>query len=273
MERKQKIPHERKGMETMNIGLVSNNIREKSFNQSQNNSLFADLKPPLTNADAFAEAYRCLECGGPYAQAPCTVSCPANVDIPGFVSAIARGDSFSAAETIYAENILGSSCARVCPVEMLCEGSCVLEEEGRRPVDIGRLQRYATDAALKNGYRHQKVTQTNGKKVSVIGAGPAGLACAAELSRKGYEVTVYDERKDFGGLVRYAIAPYRILNNPLPEETQMIADLGVKFQMETSVDTKEKLEKITNESEAVFLGIGLGKDVDVKYPGEDLPGV
>jgi len=273
LESKQKIPHENKGMETMNLGLVSNHIRETSFTHSQNNSLFADLKPPLTDADAFVEAYRCLECGGPYAEAPCTVSCPANVDIPGFVSAIARGDNFSAAETIYAENILGSSCARVCPVEMLCEGSCVLEEEGRRPVDIGRLQRYATDIALKNGYRHKKATKTNSKNISVIGAGPAGLSCAAELARKGYKVTVYDERKDFGGLVRYAIAPYRIVNNPLPEETAMIADLGVQFNMQTPIDTKEKLKKITEESDAVFLGIGLGQDVDVNYPGEDLPGV
>lgn len=273
MGRKQKIPHENKGMETMNIGLVSNNIREKSLNYSQNDSLFADLKPPLTDADAFVEAYRCLECGGPYAPAPCTVSCPADVDIPGFVSAIARGEIINAAETIYAENILGSSCSRVCPTEMLCEGSCVLEKEGRRAVDIGRLQRYATDKALEDGFKHKIAKQTAGKKVSVIGAGPAGLSCAAELARRGYDVNVYDNHKDFGGLVRYAIAPYRIVNEPLPVEAQMIADMGVTFHMETPIDTPEKLEKISKESDAVFLGIGLGEDVDVNYPGEDLPGV
>lgn len=236
-------------------------------------SLFRDLKPPLTNQGAIVEASRCLECGSQYAEAPCTVSCPADIDVPGFITAIAEGNTEEAADIIFSENILGASCARVCPVETLCEGACVLLEEGRKPVDIARLQRYATDRELSNHMRQHPIEETNGLKVAVIGAGPAGLSSAAELAREGYEVTVFDDHQDFGGLIRYAIAPYRINSDPLPKEVEIIKNMGVEFRMNTPIDSKEKLEEIDQTYNAVFLGIGLGKDVDLQYPGEDLPGV
>ncbi len=206
-------------------------------------------------------------------EAPCTVACPADIDVPGFITAIAEGKTDRAADTIFAENIFGTSCARVCPVETLCEGSCVLLKEGRKPVEIARLQRFATDRELSNHIRQQPVNETNGLKVAIIGAGPSGLSCAAELAYKGYEVTVYDGHQDFGGLIRYAIAPYRINNDPLPQEVEMIQSLSVNFRINTPIDTKEKLKQIEKSADAIFLGIGLGKDVELQYPGEDLPGV
>lgn len=241
--------------------------------ESRYHSLFKDLNPPLTETGAIVEASRCLQCGGAYAEAPCTKACPADIDVPGFITAIAEGKADRAADLIFAENILGASCARVCPVETLCEGSCVLLEEGRKPVEIARLQRFATDKELNNHIRQRPAEDFNGKKVAVIGAGPAGLSCAAELAYKGYEVTVYDAHKDFGGLIRYAIAPYRINNDPLPREVEMIKSLGIKFHMNTLVDSKEKLDEIEQNSDVVFLGIGLGKDVELHYTGENLPGV
>lgn len=240
---------------------------------SQGGRLFDDLKPALTAEEAVVEASRCLECGGPCVPAPCIVACPTGIDIPKFITAIVRGDEPESATTIFAENILGGSCARVCPVEVLCEGACVLEHEGRRPVEIGRLQRYATEWALARGMRFRMAGEPNGKRVAVIGAGPAGLACSGELAMLGYQITVYDAREDFGGLIRYAIAPYRQVREPLPQEVQMIADLGVEFHMGHPVDRPERLLEIDRAADAVFLGIGMGEDMNVTYPHDDLPGV
>jgi len=140
-------------------------------------------------------------------------------------------------------------------------------------VEIGRLQRYAAESELSKRTRFRSPEKSNGKRVSVIGGGPAGLSCAAELALKGYKVVLYDKNDDFGGLVRYAIAPYRIRRDPIPNEAQMIGELGVEFRLGTAIDTEEKLRQIESESDAVFLGIGLGRDVALHYPGEELPGV
>lgn len=255
-------------MEKTTLELTGIGSRENTSHR-----LFRDLKLPLTPSGANIEASRCLECGSRYAEAPCIGACPVGINIPEFVSAIYNGDLDKAAETIYAENVLAASCARVCPVETLCEGACVLLSEGRKPVEIGRLQRYAADHALRENHRFRKSVESNGKKVSIIGAGPAGLACAAELAERGYKVTVYDKNEDFGGLVRYAIAPYRINRDPLPAEVERIAELGVAFRMREPVDSMEKLKTIEETSDALFLGIGLGKDVELSYPGEEMRGV
>lgn len=236
-------------------------------------SIFPDLQPRLSASEAVVEAARCLECGGPYAGAPCVEACPSGVDVPGFITAIAHGDAARAADIIFKHNILGASCARVCPVEQFCEGACVLEKEGRRPVSIGRLQRFAAEGELSRRSSFRKPEKANGKRVAVIGGGPAGLSCAAELAIKGYKVVVYDKNEDHGGLVRYAIAPYRIRRDPIPDEAQMIARLGVEFRLGSDIDSREKLAAIESESEAVFLGIGLGRDLTLRYPGEELPGV
>jgi len=234
--------------------------------------LFEEQAPPLTAEEAILEADRCLECGGPYAEAPCTVACPARIDVSSFVGAIARGDTDQAAATIFADNLLGGTCARTCPVEILCEGACVLHHEGRRPVEIGRLQRHATDLAFASGFRFPRPVQA-GFRVAVIGAGPAGLACAGELAQLGHKVTVYDERVDPGGLVRYAIAPYRQLREPLPAEAQMLSELGVDFRSGFVVDSAATLAAIESEVDAIVLAVGLGRDVETDFEHEDLLGV
>jgi dihydropyrimidine dehydrogenase (NAD+) subunit PreT len=232
-----------------------------------------ELRPPLAPAQAVIEADRCLDCRGPYTEAPCTAACPADVDVPRFVTALAGGDADEAARTIYAANILGATCARVCPVEVLCEGACVLVHEGRRPVEIARLQRYATDTALARGLPVRQRLGRTGKRVAVIGAGPAGLACAGELAGRGHDVTVFDERDEVGGLVRFAIAPYRIDREPLEDEVQALERVGVEIRLSTPIETPERLRALEREYDAIFLGIGLGDDVDVRYEGDDRAGV
>ncbi|TMM08541.1 MAG: FAD-binding protein [Actinobacteria bacterium] len=187
--------------------------------------------------------------------------------------AVASGDSIAAAATIYAQNLLGGTCARVCPVEMLCEGACVLEHEGRPPIAIGLLQRYATDAALAAGAPLRKRTGSNGRWVAVVGAGPAGLSCAGELAARGYRVTVFDEREEVGGLVRYAIAPYRQVRDPLPAEAELLARLGVEFHLGTPIEGEGAIQSLVDAADAVFLGVGMGADAEVELPGDDLPGV
>src|SRR5829696_5058088 len=232
-----------------------------------------ELRPPLDAQYALLAAERCLECGGVYAEAPCTVACPADVDVPRFITALAERDVAGAARTIYDANILGGTCSRVCPVEVLCEGACVLAHEGRKPVEIGRLQRYATDEALARGLPVRERAAGTGKRVAVIGAGPAGLACAGELASRGHDVTVYDERDEVGGLARFAIAPYRIEEEPLADEAHALERLAVAFRLATPIDTPEQLRELEAEHEAVFLGIGLGDDVDMRYEGDDRHGV
>ncbi|MFQ5793634.1 MAG: FAD-dependent oxidoreductase [Candidatus Bipolaricaulia bacterium] len=236
---------------------------------------FAELYPVYTDEQAVVEASKCLECGGPYAPAPCVEACPAQIDIPKFIQEIRLGDPEASARTIFSANILGGSCARVCPVEELCEGVCVLKEEGRRPVAIGRLQRYATDWVLSRGIPYISPIPTRKRKesVGVIGAGPAGLSCAAELAQRGYRVTVYDAYPDFGGLITYGIAPYRQWYDPIPQEVERIQELGVRFEMNTRIGVEIPIEELERRHEAIFLGIGLGEDIDVRYPGDELEGV
>ncbi len=194
-----------------------------------------ELRPPLDRDDVLLEADRCLACGGPYAVAPCTSACPAQVDVPGFIDALASDDVLTAAETIFTANPLGGSCARVCPVEVLCEGACVLAHEGRPPIRIAALQRYAADWALEHDVPLRSRGAPTGRHVAVVGAGPAGLACAAELAARGHDVTVFDGREEVGGLVRYAIAPYRIGRDPLPQEQRALEAVGVRFRLASRV--------------------------------------
>jgi glutamate synthase (NADPH/NADH) small chain len=235
-------------------------------------TVFDELLPPMTAEEALLEAERCLECGGPYAEAPCTVACPADIDVSGFVSAIARDDPDQAAASIFAANLLGGTCARVCPVEELCEGACVLEHEGRKPVAIGRLQRFATDHAFARELA-LPAAPPNGRSVAVLGGGPAGLASAGELAALGYDVTLYDARPEPGGLVRFAIAPYRQQREPLPAEARLIEQLGVEFRLGDEVADASQLHAIESQVDAVVLAVGLGKDVEADFDGNDLIGV
>jgi glutamate synthase (NADPH/NADH) small chain len=145
--------------------------------------------------------------------------------------------------------------------------------EGRKPVEIGRLQRYACDAGLSSGARLRRRAPFNWLRVAAIGAGPAGLACAGELAALGYDVTVYDERPEPGGLVRYAIAPYRLQREPLPAEARVLAELGVHFELGIAIDSREALAEVVGDADVVVLAVGMGADADVHYPGDDLPGV
>ena len=228
--------------------------------------LSTELRPPLARHEVLLEADRCLACGGPYAVAPCTAACPADVDVSGFVEALAADDVLSAAETIYAANLLAGSCSRVCPVEVLCQGACVLTED---PIEIAKLQRFATDWALQHEVPLRPAVTQTGHSVAVVGAGPAGLACAGELAALGHTVTVFESREEVGGLVRFAIAPYRIEAEPLPAEQRALEALGVRFRFGAQVASLEELAAY----EAVFLGVGLGDDVAMDLPGDELDGV
>jgi dihydropyrimidine dehydrogenase (NAD+) subunit PreT len=234
---------------------------------------FPELKPPLTDSEVQREALRCLLCGGPYAPAPCTVACPTGIDIPGFIDALAHQDGARAGAIVFASNPLAASCARVCPTPVLCEGACVLNHIGIKPVEIGRLQRAAAAAVGNRPPLSVKDRRGAGRHVVVIGAGPSGLACAAELVQWGYRVTVYDERPEPGGLVRYAIAPYRQWSEPLPDEIAPLRELGVTFHFNTRLAGREAFQRLESEADAIFLGVGLGEDTRLDLPGQDLPGV
>jgi glutamate synthase (NADPH/NADH) small chain len=223
-----------------------------------------ELRPPLSLRETLLEADRCLACGEAHAEAPCRSACPAGVDIPTFVAALAEGDTDAASRTILSANLLGGTCARVCPVEVLCEGACVVREA----IPIARLQRYALDHSPITVSRLRPQAAPSGRSVAVVGAGPAGMACAGELALCGHAVTLFDERDEPGGLARFAIAPYRIGREPLPRELRVLRELGVEVRFGGRVAVTE-----LDSFDAIFLGVGAGPDTDVVYPGDDLPGV
>jgi glutamate synthase (NADPH/NADH) small chain len=233
---------------------------------------FSELRPPLDLDAALLEADRCLFCAGPYAPPPCAAACPVGVDVPRFVREIAEGRPLAAAQTIFRDNLLGATCARVCPVEVMCEGACVLLHEGQKPIEIARLQRYAADAALEGHLPLRARAAGNGRKVSIVGAGPAGLACAGELAAHGFDVDVFDAHDEVGGTVRTAIAPYRQVVDPLPAEREALEQLGVEFHLAARIRSRDELATLVDESDAVFLGVGLGADHVLECPGTKLPG-
>ncbi len=232
---------------------------------------FAELKPPFTPMEAQTEASRCLDCGGPYAPAPCSVACPSGIDVPGFIKALRRGESQRAGQIVFSANPLAGTCARVCPTPVLCEGACVLSHVGQRPVAIGRLQRTAADAVANRAAF--TAPAGGGGRVAVVGAGPSGLVCASELARLGHQVTIYDENPAPGGLIRYAIAPYRQRVAPLEDEIEPLRQAGVAFRFNTRLTGRSAFLALEAECDAIFLGIGLGADVNPELPGQNLFGV
>ncbi len=239
----------------------------------QLDEMFRELKPPLTAFEAQKEASRCLECGGPYAPAPCTVACPTRIDIPGFVSAIHHGDENRAGHIVFSSNPLAGTCARVCPTPVMCEGACVLNHVGQRPVAIARLQRNAAHAVSNRAVIDLVSRRGQSRRVAIIGAGPSGLTCAAELVQHGYQVTIYDQNPEPGGLVRYAIAPYRQRVAPLPDEIEPLTRAGVQFRFNTRVAGRDAFLELEKEADAIFLGVGLGQDIELDVPGHRLFGV
>lgn len=228
---------------------------------------FADV-PALGGDEALAEAARCLYCF----DAPCTRACPTHIDVPLFIRQILHRDNLGAARTILSENIFGGSCARACPTEVLCEGACVANTLLMTPIQIGRLQRHATDAALAANTNFFTPGPASGKRVAVIGSGPAGLTCAHELRKLGHETVVFEARDVPGGLNTLGIAAYKITTDFALSEVETIRKLGIDLRLNHPVNGAE-LGKLLKEYDAVFLGIGLGKTLPLGIEGEDLPGV
>ena len=220
--------------------------------------------PPLTQHEALVESARCLMCF----DAPCTHACPTHIDIPKFIKKINTGNLAGSARTILESNLLGATCARVCPVQELCEGACVLRAE-HKPIAIGRLQRYAMDHYYGKGAGIVPAAKTTGKKVAVIGAGPAGLSCAGELARRGHNVTLFEKRNLAGGLSTFGIIGLREPVEISLAEVGMIERLGVRIETHREIGNDLVLAELQAKFDAIFLGLGLGATPNLGIPGEE----
>ncbi|HTY11647.1 MAG TPA: NAD(P)-dependent oxidoreductase [Bacteroidota bacterium] len=231
---------------------------------------FAELHPPLSPNSAVAEADRCLYCF----DSPCMKACPTHIDIPTFIKKIATGNLKGSAKTILSSNWVALTCAKACPVEELCEGACVYNARGEQPIQIGRLQRYAMDWYVDRGMPTLFTpASNNGRSVGVVGAGPAGLACAAELALMGYDVTIYEARSEPGGLDTWGIAPYKVTRQDSLNETKIVEHLGVRIKTGMAIGEALSVDQLTEIHDAVFLGVGLKIAARLRIPGEDLQGV
>ncbi len=246
-------------------------IRNNRLSDEQYSENFADIHPPFENKTAAqVDANRCLFCY----DAPCTKSCPTGINVPKFIKQISSDNIKGAAHTIFSSNIMGAGCSKVCPVEKLCEGACVynlLEEEA---IPIARLQRYATETAMDNKWQLFKRDKPSGKKVAVVGAGPAGLSCAHTLSRAGIDVTIFEKEERGGGLMTYGIAAYKVTPAFCEQEVDYILGIGgitVNYGQELGVHFR--LVELQQQFDAVYLAIGVGLARQLAIPGENLKGV
>lgn len=230
---------------------------------------FSELLPPMTPDEAHVEANRCLFCY----DAPCINACPTHINIPGFIKKIATGNLRGSARVILESNFLGATCARVCPVDELCEGACVMRTLGAKPIEIGRLQRYAMDYMMDRDVQLFQPGAPNGKRVACVGGGPASLSCAAELARLGYQVAVFEKRELAGGLDTYGIVVFREPMEISLKEVQMVANLGVEVRCGVEVGSDISMAELLEDYDAMFLGIGLDRTRRLGIPGEDLEGV
>ncbi len=229
---------------------------------------FPDLHPAFDSQSAVVEANRCLFCY----DAPCTAACPTHIDVPRFIKKIATGNLRGSAQTILDANILGLSCSRVCPVDVLCQGACVMHRYNKQPIEIGRLQRYAMENA-KGATIVVLEGDTPAKfRVACVGGGPASLSCAAELRRHGASVTVFDNRPLPGGLNTYGVAEYKLRPADSLREVEMVRAIGVEFR-QAEVGGTVPLEQLEREFDFIFIGVGLGAMERLGLPGDHLPGV
>ena len=243
-------------------------IAGKRLSKAEYARNFADLHPRLDDHEALVESDRCYFCH----DAPCMTACPTLIDIPLFIREIQAGHPKSAAKTIFDQNILGGMCARVCPTETLCEEACVRQAAEGKPVRIGQLQRYATDLAMADGKHPYTRAKKTGKTVAVVGAGPAGLACAHRLAMHGHEVTMFEARKKSGGLNEYGIAAYKTVDDFARREVEFVLAIGgITVAHGKALGKTLKLKDLQRDYDAVFLGIGLqgvnalgAKDEDAK---------
>ncbi len=248
------------------MAIQNNRLTTEQYEQN-----FSDIHPPYESITAAkVDANRCLFCY----DAPCMKSCPTSIDVPKFIKQIATENIKGSAKTIFSSNIMGAGCSKVCPVEKLCEGACVynlLEEE---PIPIAKLQRYSTEMAMKEKWPLFQRKTSTGKKVAIVGAGPAGLSCAHVLSKEGVEVTIYEKESKGGGLMTYGIAAYKVTPQFCEEEVNYILSIGgieIKYNQELGKDIT--LSQLKKEYDAVYLGIGVGVARQLDIPGEKLEGV
>lgn len=231
---------------------------------------FKQKKPLMNNTEAYYEASRCLFCY----DAPCIKACPTHIDIPLFIKQIQTQNTEGSAKTIFDANWLGNACGIVCPTEVLCEGSCVFNLQDVPPIQIGRLQNYATNAVIKAEKELFKSGKSNDKKVAIIGAGPAGIACACELRTMGFEVDIFEANNKPSGLMVHGVAPYKIDNEEVLEEIKYLQDqLGFQINYDSRITSEDQLQQLENEYDAIFLGVGLGHTATLKMEGEDKNGV
>ena len=231
---------------------------------------FLDIRPPYSSHEAAVASDRCYFCH----DAPCVAACPTGIDIPLFIRQISSGMPRAAAKTILDSNILGGMCARVCPTETLCEEVCVREDAEGVPVEIGRLQRFATDALMASDEHPYKRSEPTGKHVAVVGAGPAGLACAHRLAMKGHEVTLFDARAKPGGLNEYGVAAYKTVDGFAAREIDWLLEIGgIAVNLESPLSEVGGLSSLLDRFDAVFLGIGLAGVNALRIEGNDSLGV
>ncbi len=227
---------------------------------------FGDLHPPFEAQAAIAEANRCLNCF----DAPCMGACPTHIDVPRFIGKIAHDNLRGSALTILDANVLGASCSRACPVEVLCEGACVLHRYNKKPIEIARLQRFAMDSFhAAGGKLLVKSAEQRPEKIACVGAGPASLACAAELRQRGFQVTCFERRALPGGLNTYGVAEYKLPARASLKEIELIRDLGVEFRCGEEIRTQQDLERLEGEFDRLFVGVGLGAAHRLGIPGDD----
>jgi len=240
---------------------------KKPTSEQEFENNFGQLKPLMNSTEAFYESARCLFCY----DAPCQIACPTSIDIPLFIRQINSGNLAGSAKTIYASNYLGNTCAKVCPTEVLCEGACVYNEQNIKPVDIGRLQNFATQKAIDS---NQKIANNGSfidKKIAIIGAGPSGISCACELRNLGYKVDVYESKEKPSGLAVHGVAPYKITNKEVLSEMDYLqVQFGYTIKYNSKIDSVESLQNLENNYDAIFIGIGLGNTSSLKIQGEDL---
>ena len=245
-------------------------IQSGRLSDEEISSNFSDMHPPLTRPEALIEADRCYFCY----DAPCTTACPTGIDIPGFIQKIRSDNIRGSARTILRENIMGGMCARVCPTEVLCEEACVRQEHESKPVRIGLLQRYATDPVFEQDMSLFSRAESTGRRVAVVGGGPAGLACAHRLAMFGHEVVVFNRDSKLGGLNEYGIAAYKTVDDFAQREVEWILGIGgIQVRPNTSLGIDITLEELRAQFDAVFLGFGLGGVNELGIANENVAGV
>lgn len=246
-------------------------IQNNRLTQEELAHNFSDVHPPFeTPEGAVIEANRCIDCYDP----PCQKLCPTSIDVPLFIKQIVSGNIKGSAKTIFTSNIMGGGCSVVCPVEKLCEGACVFNLLEEPPISIAKLQRYSTDIAIKEKWKLFERKPSNGKRVAVIGAGPAGLACAHALSLQGVDVTIFEKEAEGGGLMTYGVAAYKVTPEYCKAEVDYILSIGgIDIQYNKALGKDVSLAELQKNYDSVFLGIGVGIARELDIPGEDLEGV